>query len=462
MPELAAPPATARDELRATFRLAWPLVLANLAGIAITTTDVLMLGRLGARELAASALAVNLFNLLLFTGIGIAAGAAPLIAAALGRRKGAIRDSRRTFRMGLFVCAAYSLLSWLLLWNAERIFLALGQDPALSAQAGKFMQVIMWALLPALLAALFRTVLTAFDRTLIALGVALGGVALNALLNWLLIFGHWGFPALGLVGSALASLITNIAMALVLGAILHRMRRFRRMHLFGRWWRFDRDRFVTLLKVGVPIGLTWAFEVSVFSCAVFLMGLIDTTSVAAHVIALQIASVSFMVPLGLAQAVTVRVGLAYGAGNAAWVALAGKVALASSMAIMSLAALVIWVMPDVLAGLFLSSGRPEDAAVLALAVKFLLIAAIFQLADGAQVVGAAMLRGLQDTRVPMLYAAFGYWVVGLGSGIALAFGAGWGGTGIWTGLALGLAVVAVLMLWRWSRRERLGLIATIS
>lgn len=462
MPELAAAPATARDELRATFRLAWPLVLANLAGIAITTTDVLMLGRLGARELAASALAVNLFNLLLFTGIGIAAGAAPLIAAALGRRKGAIRDSRRTFRMGLFVCAAYSLLSWLLLWNAERIFLALGQDPGLSAQAGKFMQVIMWALLPALLAALFRTVLTAFDRTLIALGVALGGVALNALLNWLLIFGHWGFPALGLVGSALASLITNIAMALVLGAILHRMRRFRRMHLFGRWWRFDRDRFVTLLKVGVPIGLTWAFEVSVFSCAVFLMGLIDTTSVAAHVIALQIASVSFMVPLGLAQAVTVRVGLAYGAGNAAWVALAGKVALASSMAIMSLAALVIWVMPDVLAGLFLSSGRPEDAAVLALAVKFLLIAAIFQLADGAQVVGAAMLRGLQDTRVPMLYAAFGYWVVGLGSGIALAFGAGWGGTGIWTGLALGLAVVAVLMLWRWSRRERLGLIATIS
>ena len=462
MPELAAAPATARDELRATFRLAWPLVLANLAGIAITTTDVLMLGRLGARELAASALAVNLFNLLLFTGIGIAAGAAPLIAAALGRRKGAIRDSRRTFRMGLFVCAAYSLLSWLLLWNAERIFLALGQDPALSAQAGKFMQVIMWALLPALLAALFRTVLTAFDRTLIALGVALGGVALNALLNWLLIFGHWGFPALGLVGSALASLITNIAMALVLGAILFRMRRFRRMHLFGRWWRFDRDRFVTLLKVGVPIGLTWAFEVSVFSCAVFLMGLIDTTSVAAHVIALQIASVSFMVPLGLAQAVTVRVGLAYGAGNAAWVALAGKVALASSMAIMSLAALVIWVMPDVLAGLFLSSGRPEDAAVLALAVKFLLIAAIFQLADGAQVVGAAMLRGLQDTRVPMLYAAFGYWVVGLGSGIALAFGAGWGGTGIWTGLALGLAVVAVLMLWRWSRRERLGLIATIS
>lgn len=462
MPELAAAPATARDELRATFRLAWPLVLANLAGIAITTTDVLMLGRLGARELAASALAVNLFNLLLFTGIGIAAGAAPLIAAALGRRKGAIRDSRRTFRMGLFVCAAYSLLSWLLLWNAEQIFLALGQDPALSAQAGKFMQVIMWALLPALLAALFRTVLTAFDRTLIALGVALGGVALNALLNWLLIFGHWGFPALGLVGSALASLITNIAMALVLGAILHRMRRFRRMHLFGRWWRFDRDRFVTLLKVGVPIGLTWAFEVSVFSCAVFLMGLIDTTSVAAHVIALQIASVSFMVPLGLAQAVTVRVGLAYGAGNAAWVALAGKVALASSMAIMSLAALVIWVMPDVLAGLFLSSGRPEDAAVLALAVKFLLIAAIFQLADGAQVVGAAMLRGLQDTRVPMLYAAFGYWVVGLGSGIALAFGAGWGGTGIWTGLALGLAVVAVLMLWRWSRRERLGLIATIS
>ncbi|GAA4011262.1 MATE family efflux transporter [Sphingomonas swuensis] len=458
MPVLVEAPKSTREEVSAMLRLAWPLVLANLAGIAITTTDVLMLGRLGARELASSALAVNLYSLVMFSGTGLAVGAAPLIAAALGRRRHAIRDSRRTFRMGIWLVGVYCLAGWLLLWNSERLFLLLGQDPVLSEGAGRFARVLMWALLPALLVALFRTALTAFDRTLVALAVALGGVAVNAVLNWMLIFGYWGAPALGLTGSALASLITTLLMALAMGLVLHRSRTFRRMHLFGRWWRFDRQRFVELAKVGVPIGIVWAFEVSVFSCAVFLMGLIDTTSVAAHVIALQLASVSFMVPLGLAQAVTVRIGIAYGAGDRAWVGLAGKVALAVAMAFMSVAASIIWLFPGELAGLFLSEGRPENAAVLALAVKFLLIAAVFQLADGAQVVGAAMLRGLQDTRVPMLYAAFGYWAVGLGSGVGLAFGAGWRGEGIWTGLALGLAVVSVLMLWRWSRREKLGLV----
>jgi MATE family multidrug resistance protein len=197
----------------------------------------------------------------------------------------------------------------------------------------------------------------------------------------------------------------------------------------------------------------------VFSAAVYLMGLIDRVSVAAHAIALQIAAITFMVPLGISQATTIRVGLAFGAGDRDWVSRAGSASLTLAMGFMGLAALLIWAIPRDLAGLFIDAANPANALVIDLAVKFLFIAAIFQLADGAQVVGAAMLRGLQDTRVPMVYAAIGYWLVGLGGGAFLAFGAGWQGEGVWTGLAGGLAAVAVLMLWRWRRRDRLGLIS---
>jgi len=288
--------------------------------------------------------------------------------------------------------------------------------------------------------------------------VALGGVGLNAFLNYGLIFGHFGLPALGMEGSALATVLTNLAMlaAQVVAAV--RLPRLRMMHLFGHWWRSDWPRFRALAKLGIPISLTWSFEVGVFSAAVYLMGLIDTTSVAAHVIALQLAALMFMVPLGLAQAATVRVGYGHGAGDSLWVARAGKVAIGMALAFATVSAAIMWLFPAELASLFLDMSKPESAAVLALAVQFLLIAAVFQLADGAQVIGASILRGLQDTRVPMFFAAFGYWVVGIGVGAWLAFETPLRGRGIWIGLALGLAIVAVLMLWRWSRREALGLV----
>jgi multidrug resistance protein, MATE family len=292
--------------------------------------------------------------------------------------------------------------------------------------------------------------------------VALGGVAVNAILNYALIFGHFGLPALGMRGSALATLITNL---LTLGAFaiaVVRLPRLRLMHMFGRWWVPDRVRLGELFRLGLPIALTWAFEVGIFSAAVYLMGLIDTVSVAAHVIALQLAALAFMVPLGLSQAATVRVGYGHGAGDRWWIARSGRVALGLALGFAGASAAAMWLFPDSLAALFLDPREANSAAVLALAVQFLLIAAIFQLADGVQVIGAAILRGLHDTKVPMLFAAFGYWVVGIGAGAWLAFRGGLAGRGIWIGLALGLAVVAVLMLWRWMRREALGLVPASS
>ena len=453
------PVRTWRREMAETFTLAWPLVLTQLAQTAIYSTDVIMIGQLGATELAASALAVNLYSVLLFTGMGLVTAAAPLVAAELGARRHSVREVRRTVRMALWAAFLFAVPASVLLWNCETILLALGQDPELSRLSGEFMRALQWALFPALVIIVLRNFVAALGRPILPLLVTIVGIAINLLGNWVLIFGKFGFPALGLIGSGFASTITFTLMALVLAGVILFHRSFRRTHIFGRLFKPDWERLGEIVRIGTPIAFTLAFEVTVFSAAVYLMGLIDQTSVAAHAIALQIAAISFMVPLGISQATTIRVGMAYGARDARWVTLAGWTSLAMAMAFMTLAALTIWAIPRDLAGLFLDDSNPANGPVLDLAVKFLFIAAIFQLADGAQVVGAAMLRGLQDTRVPMVYAAIGYWLVGLGGGAFLAFGTGWQGEGVWTGLAAGLAAVAVLMMWRWSRRRRLGLIS---
>ncbi len=230
------------------------------------------------------------------------------------------------------------------------------------------------------------------------------------------------------------------------------------MRSSGRLWRVDLPRLRKLLRIGLPIGATLLFEVSLFNAAAFLMGLFGAEPLAAHFIALQIATMSFMIPLGLAQAATVRVGLAFGAGDPDGVRRAGWTAFALGVGFMALWALVLILAPRTLLGAFLDSRDPEGAAVIEIAVVFLAFAALFQVADGAQAVGAGMLRGLGDTRVPMVYAAVGYWAIGGTLGVALAFATGLGASGIWIGLSTGLTVVAALMLARWLRRGELGLL----
>ncbi|HET7816438.1 MAG TPA: MATE family efflux transporter, partial [Sphingomicrobium sp.] len=282
------------------------------------------------------------------------------------------------------------------------------------------------------------------------------GIVINAILGWALIFGRLGLPALGLFGGGLASSIVWWLLAAGLGAVILLDRQFRRFHLFAQFWRPDWPRLARLVRIGFPIGLAFSFEGAVFGAAIYLMGLIDADSVAAHAIALQIAALSFMVPLGLSQAATVRVGRALGAGDRGAMTRAGWTAWTLAVAFMAAMAVLMWMEPRTLVGLFLEpearSGRVAD-----LAVAFLAVAAIFQVADGTQVVGAGMLRGLHDTRVPMLFALLGYWLIGIGLGYWLAFERQWQGQGVWTGLAVGLIIVAVLMAWRWTRREALGL-----
>jgi MATE family multidrug resistance protein len=299
---------------------------------------------------------------------------------------------------------------------------------------------------------------SAKERTIWTLYVTLFGVIANALLNYGLILGNFGFPQLGLVGAGMGSSIINLAMFAIMAGIIVLHPDFRRYHLFGRFWRADWPRYRTIVRLGIPIGFTMGFEASVFSAAVFLMGLISTASVAAHAVALQIASLTFMVPLGLAQATTVRVGMGYGRRDAAEIGRAGWAGFVLGVGFMSVTAVLMWLFPRPLIALFVDAGTPGGMNVTQLAVSFLAVAAIFQIVDGAQVMGAAMLRGLQDTRVPMVIALFGYWGIGIGVGTVLAFPMGLEGLGVWIGLATGLAAVSVLMIWRWSRRERLGLV----
>jgi MATE family multidrug resistance protein len=233
-------------------------------------------------------------------------------------------------------------------------------------------------------------------------------------------------------------------------------RRFRRFHLFGHWWRFDAQRTAAMIRLGWPIGVTMALEMGVFALAAYFMGWIGAPAVAAHAVALQLAALTFMVPLGLGQAATVRVGLALGRRDEAGITRAGWTAWIIGVGFMATMALVMWSVPRPLVTLFLTDA-PANAPAIALAVSFLKVAAAFQLADGAQVIGAGMLRGLHDTRWPLIFALVGYWGIGLGIGAWLAFGADWKGVGIWVGLASGLAAVAALMLTRWLLRERLGL-----
>jgi len=288
------------------------------------------------------------------------------------------------------------------------------------------------------------------------LWLSIAGIALNALLSWSLIFGHFGMPALGLVGGGVGSTLTWLLLCLALVAVTATDRQFRRFHLFGNWWRFDGQRTTAMVRLGLPIGITMALEMGVFALAAYFMGWIGAPAVAAHAIALQIAALTFMVPLGLGQAATVRVGLALGRRDDSAITRAGWTAWILGVGFMATMALIMWAIPRPLVTLFLAD-TAGNAVVIALAVSFLKVAAAFQLFDGAQVIGAGMLRGLHDTRWPLMFAFVGYWGVGLGIGAWLAFAADWQGVGIWIGLASGLAAVAVLMLVRWTMRDRLGL-----
>ncbi|MGE5516264.1 MAG: MATE family efflux transporter [Bacteroidota bacterium] len=447
-----------RAEAKAALTLGWPLVLTNLAQIAIGTTDTVMMGWLGPTELAAGALGTNLFFAFLILGMGLAMATSPLLAQTLGRARHSVRECRRLTRQGMWLSLAFALPCWALLWQAEPILLLLGQDPALVAAAAAYVHVLQWSLLPSLWVIVLRSFLAALERPRAGMVITWAAVILHVGSNWMLMFGHWGAPRLGVVGAGVSSALSFTFMAVALVGFLYWDRRLRRYHILGHWWRADWVKFRELLRIGTPMSLAMGFEVTGFIVAALMMGLISANALAAHAIAMQVASATFMVPLGIAQAATVRVGLAAGAADHQGVRRAGWVALGLGVGFMVATAVVLVSVPEAFVHLFLDLTRPDNLPVAQLAVGYLAIAGMFQVVDGAQVVGAGCLRGLRDTRVPMLFAGLGYWLIAIPLGAALAFWGGLAGRGIWIALAVGLGVVAALMVGRWSLRHRLGLV----
>lgn len=443
-----------RREALACLALSWPLILTNAIEMAMNATNVAMIGRLGPEPLAAASLGTGLFSVFLLFGIGVIAALSPLLVRERGQGTAAAPVVRRILQQGFWGAALITGPIWLVLWQGEPIFIALGQEPGLAREAGAYLHHLQWALLPALLYLVLRSFLAAFERPRWAAATGAAAVLLNAGLNWLFINGYAGLPALGISGSGLATLTSNIFMFAALALVVITDRHFRTIGVFSGAWRPDWRGFTAFWRLGLPIGVTLVLEVGLFSAATALAGLVSTSALAAHAIALQVASFSFMVPLGISQAATVRVGRAVGSRDWAGAVRSGRTALAFVLAAMVLSGAIMVTIPDAIIALFLDLGDARNLEAARLASTLLGIAAAFQIADGSQVVEAGMLRGLHDTRVPMVVAGVGYWVVGLPLSAVLAFRLHLGAPGIWIGLSAGLFTVAILLLVRWGQHER--------
>lgn len=445
------------QELRATLALAIPLAATNLLQMLIHAVDVIFIARLGDTPLAASSLAIAIFGLTVWAMTGLVGACAPLISAERGRKLHSVRDIRRTVRMGMWVAVLFGALGMGIAFAGEPLLLLSGQTPAIAGMAGDFLFVLAFAMIPMVLAGVFRIFVAALGKPGYATGITLLALGTNVLGNWTLVFGNLGAPALGLTGSALSSVITAVAMLVAYVVVITRDRVLRRYRIFGRWWRPEWARFRDIVMIGTPIALTVFAEAGLFSAAALLMGRIGETELAAHTLALNLAALAFQIPFGTAQATTIRVGFHHGAGDRVAAGRAGWVAIAIGTGFMSVTALAMLLVPTLLLRVYIDPQAPANAALVGFALQYLLWAAIFQLADGVQAVGAGALRGLQDTGVPMWIAIFSYWVPGFGMAIGLGFYTPLGGTGVWIGLATGLFFAAAGLLWRWARRDRLGL-----
>lgn len=444
----------ARDRVgyqaRALLAIGLPLVGSHLVQSAIQVTDAVMMGWYDVTGLAALSVAGPVFHLVFILGSGFAFAVSPMVAQAAGQDDD--RQIRRVTRMGLWLVILFGLIFIPLFFFTEAIFLAIGQAPDVSAQAGRYMPYLGLGMLPALLVQVLKSYLSALELTRAILMAVLVAALFNVAANYMLIFGNFGAPEMGIAGAGLASLLSHaLSLVFITGyAVLKRPDH----ELFRNFHRPDGDAFAAVFRIGFPIGLTLLAETGLFAAASVMMGWLGKIPLAAHGIALQITSLTFMIPLGLSQAVTVRVGRAMGQNDKQAMRAASLAAmlLAGLIALFIITNLVLFT--ETLVGLFVDPTDPARQAIIQVGVPLLLVAALFQLVDFGQVMALGMLRGVQDTRVPMIIAVISYWAIGVPVAYLLGFSAELGGVGVWLGLSAGLAVACALMQARYWRRYR--------
>ncbi len=429
---------------RAIWKLGLPLILSNMAQFAIHMTDTIMLGWYDVTALAAVTIAATMFFIFFIVGAGFSQAVTPLVAEA-AEESDEVRV-RRVTRMGMWLSIFYVLVVTIPFFWAEDILVAIGQDPEVAALGHLYLQIVIWQMIPALLVWTLKAYLAALEHTAIILWATVGMAVLNALINYLLIFGNWGFPELGIKGAAIASLIVNFATVIWLAIYI--MRKLPQYELFKNFWRSDSEIMARVFKLGWPIGLTSLAEGGLFSASAVMMGWIGALELTAHGIAIQLAGMTFMVHIGFSQAATVRAGRALGRRDEEGLRAGGKTAIGMSAGYALMTSAIFLLIPDTLVGLFVDPSDPDRATLIKVGTSLVMVAALFQLVDGLQVLALGLLRGVQDTTVPMFMATVSYWVIGLPVSYVLAFTLGLGAVGLWLGLVLGLGLAALMLLWR--------------
>jgi MATE family multidrug resistance protein len=437
---------------RETLVLGLPLVGSHLAQMALHVTDTVMVGWYGVVALAAVVLGASSFFIIFVVGSGFAKAVMPMVAAALGRDDET--QVRRDTRMGIWLSIGYGLAVYPIFWWSEPILLALGQNAEVSAIAQDYMRIAGLGMVPALVVTVLQSYLSALHRTQVVLWVTLVAVIVNIGVNWALIFGNWGFPEMGARGAAVATVTVQVLSLITLGIYAHLLPELRRFHLFQRFWRPDWHAMGQVWKLGLPIGLTGLAEGGLFQASALMMGWIGTVELAAHGIALEVAALTFMLHVGLSSAATIRVARFDGQGDRLALRQAAKVAVVISFGVAIGSVILFLAAPRPIVALFLDLSKPESAAILAYGTVLLGVAALFQLADGMQVMALGLLRGVQDTRVPLVLAAVSYWLIGIPCSYVLAFPLGFGGVGLWIGLVIGLVCASASLMWRFWRLVR--------
>lgn len=443
---------TYRGHMRAALVLGLPLVGSHLAQFMVQVTDTLMLGWYGVQELAAVTLGGMFFFILFIMGSGFAWAVMPMVAAA--SEEGDDTRVRRITRMGMWVSVGVAGAVLPVLWFSAPILQAMGQKENLALIAQDYLRIAAWGMFPALMVMVLKSYLAALERTRVVLWTTLIAAILNGLLNYALIFGNWGAPELGVRGAAIASVTLQVVS--LSGLMVYAIRVLPEHALFHRVWRPDWEALSEVFRMGVQIGLTSLAEAGLFAASTVIMGWIGTLELAAHGIAFQIVSLFFMVHVGLSNAATVRAGRAVGRRDEVGLRRGAGAMMILSIGFALLAVAVFLVIPEPMIGIFLDPDEPLRADILLVGSSLLAVAALFQFADAAQVMTLGLLRGVQDTRVPMVIAAISYWAVGVPISYVMGVRWGWGGEGVWMGLVLGLALAGILMSWRfWAKSSRI-------
>jgi MATE family multidrug resistance protein len=448
MTDATAPPDVPLPEhLRRTLKLGAPLIGSHLAQTTVGIVDTIMLGWYSVIALAASVLGSMVFFTVFILGSGFSAAALPKVAASQNDAQRVRRITRMTLWLGL----GFSVAIYPVFYFSEVLLLAVGQDPEVAAGAQDYLRIAGLGLVPALMVAGLRSHLAGLERTAIVLWATLGAALVNAFLNWVLIFGNLGAPEMGLRGAAFASLSVHTVMAVVLAGYAIRGPAMAQYEVFVRFWRADWAEAREIFVLGWPISLTLLAESGLFMASSLIVGTLGAVALAAHGIALQITSATFMIHMGLAAAITVRTGTVYAQGDGAALRKVAQAGLILSGCAVLVTVTAFFTMPGVLVRGFVDATDPAFPEILALGAVLLMVAGLFQVADAAQVMALGLLRGLQDTRIPMYFALFGYWIIGVPCSYLLCITLGFGPAGAWAGLAVGLSVAGALMTRRFVR-----------